>query len=170
MFTRYGGGRHLIFVTDHYMVQIVSQMNEPIGSQTTTIPNESCKIQCSILAEAFYGLSMGFLKLSLLSLYSLIFPQRRFHYLLWGVAAFIVGWSLTSFFGSILQCVPIEKATIPSLPGHCISYPKLSLTMTVCNVVTDLVIIALPIPLVLNLNAANKTKVIIILSFTAGCR
>lgn len=159
-----------MFITDPHMLQIASQMNETVHSQTTMRPNKSYKIQCSILAEAFYGLSMGFLKLSLLSLYSLIFPQRRFHYLLWGVAAFIVGWSLTTFFGSILQCVPIEKATMAFLPGHCISYSKLSLTMTVCNVVTDLVIIALPIPLVLNLNAANKTKVIIILSFAAGCR
>ncbi|KAJ0124360.1 hypothetical protein J7T55_005698 [Diaporthe amygdali] len=146
MLTPYGGGRHVIYITNPYMLQVFS-----------------------ILSEGFYGLSMGSLKLSLLSLYAAIFPQKNFRYLLWGVAVFIIGWSLTTFFGSILQCVPVEKAYIASLSGYCISYPKLSLTITVCNVITDFVIILLPIPLVLKLNTTQKKKLAIIATFTAGC-
>ncbi|KAI3400055.1 hypothetical protein diail_4593 [Diaporthe ilicicola] len=146
MLTPYGGGRHVIYITNPYMLQVFS-----------------------IVGEGFYGLSMGCLKLSLLSLYAAIFPQKKFHYLLLGVAVFIVGWSLTTFFGAILQCVPVEKAYIASLPGYCISYTRLSLTITVCNVVTDFVIIALPIPIVLKLNTTQKKKIAIIATFAAGC-
>ncbi|KUI71853.1 hypothetical protein VM1G_07488 [Cytospora mali] len=146
LLTPYGGGRHVIAVTNPKMLQVFS-----------------------ILSEAFYGFSMGFLKFSILSLYGSIFPQRKFHFILWGMAVFITGWSLTAFLGAILQCIPIEKAYESSLDGYCISYGKLSLAVTVCNVITDFFIIVLPIPLVKKLHTTTKKKTVIIATFAAGC-
>jgi hypothetical protein len=114
---------------------------------------------------------MAFLKLSVLSFYGSIFStSKKFIVCLWVTAVFITGWGLSAFLGGILQCVPITKAYEASLPGYCINYGQLSLVVTICNVITDLIIIALPIPLVLKLHASERTKNVIILTFAAGSR
>ena len=112
---------------------------------------------------------MGCLKLSILSLYRSIFPQRKFHIILWGVAVFIVGWSLTAFLGAILQCVP-KKAYMGSLSENCIDYGNLSLAVSSCNVITNIIMIVLPIPLVLKLQTSKWKKTMIIATFASACR
>ena len=112
---------------------------------------------------------MGFLKFSILSLYGTIFQSRTFRYYLWGVGIFIGGWAITSALGAILQCVPIAKAYDKSLNGYCIHYGELSLVVGICNVVTDFVIIILPIPIVMKMHVSAKKKGMIITIFAAGC-
>lgn len=111
---------------------------------------------------------MGFLKFSILSLYGSIFPSRTFRLYLWAVAIFILGWTLTASLGAFLQCVPIAKAYDGSLDGYCIHFGQLTLVVGICNVITDFVIIALPIPLVLKLNTSAEKKRVITATFAAG--
>ncbi|KAI1334249.1 hypothetical protein F5Y15DRAFT_402454 [Xylariaceae sp. FL0016] len=145
MLTPYGGGRHVIYITNSYMLQVFS-----------------------ILSEGTYGLAMGFLKFSILSLYGSIFPSRTFHRYLWGLVVFITGWMLTSSLGAFIQCVPVAKAYDDSLDGYCIHYGKLSLVVGICNVITDFIIVAMPFPLVLKLNTSSEKKRIILITFAAG--
>lgn len=112
---------------------------------------------------------MGFLKLSILSLYGSIFTQSKtFHRCLWVVTVFIIGWTLTASQGAFLQCVPIEKAYKSSVDGYCIHLGRLSLVVGICNVVTDFIIIALPLPLVLKLHTSAQKKLVISATFAAG--
>ncbi|KAM7193991.1 hypothetical protein V8F33_007497 [Rhypophila sp. PSN 637] len=128
MLTPYGGGRHVIYITNPFMLQV-----------------------WSIISEATYGLSMGFMKLSILSLYGSIFvEQPTFRWWLWG-------------------CLPIERAYDPTVGGYCIHYGKLSLVVAVCNVVTDFVIMLMPVPIVTKMRMSRKRKVTIITIFAAGC-
>jgi hypothetical protein len=114
---------------------------------------------------------MAFLKLSVLAFYGSIFSTSKpFIRSLWVMAVFIAGWGLSASLGAIAQCVPIARAYDASLHGYCINYGQLSLVVTVCNVVTDILIIALPIPLVLRLHATKHRKNVIILTFATGSR
>ncbi|KAK3318099.1 hypothetical protein B0H66DRAFT_225224 [Apodospora peruviana] len=147
MLTPYGGGRHVIYITDPYKLQV-----------------------WSLLSEATYGLSMGFMKLSILSLYGSIFVEMpKFRWYLWGVALFIVAWTLTASLGAFLQCVPVARAYDPTVGGYCIHYGQLSLVVGICNVITDFVIVLMPIPIVMNMRMSHRKKITIITIFAAGC-
>lgn len=112
---------------------------------------------------------MAFLKLSVLAFYGSIFnTSKRFKTCLWIMAVFIAGWGLAAFLGGIAQCVPIARAYEASLHGYCINYGQLSLVVTTCNVITDLMIIVLPVPLVLRLRVTNHRRNVILLTFAAG--
>ncbi|KAI0434046.1 hypothetical protein F5Y09DRAFT_338162 [Xylaria sp. FL1042] len=105
--TAYGSGHHIIFATNLRMLQVFS-----------------------IFSEATYALSMGFLKLSILSLYGSIFPSRRFHYCLWAVATFTFFWTAASVVGAIIQCLPIEYGWDKTIQGgKCWGYGALALAV-----------------------------------------
>lgn len=174
MLTCYGGGRHVIFITDPYKLQVVS-CNSLAAARCTLFPNYKANVsqwnQFSILSESLYGLSMAFLKLSVLAFYKSIFgSSRRFEICLWIMAVFVAAWGLTAFLGGVAQCIPIARAYDPSIDGYCINFGQLSLVITICNVITDLMIIVLPIPLVLRLQVSNHRRNVIILTFAAGSR
>ncbi|KAI0455275.1 hypothetical protein F5B21DRAFT_503577 [Xylaria acuta] len=124
----------------------------------------------SIITEGTYGVAMGFLKFSILFLSTAQFSPLRLVTDISGVrtAVFILGWMLTSSLGAILQCIPIAKAYDNLLDGYCIHYGTLSLIVGILNVITDFVILALPIPLVLKLNTSAEKKRVIIITFAAG--
>ncbi|KAG6358972.1 hypothetical protein INS49_012492 [Diaporthe citri] len=144
--TRYGEGLHIIFVTDGRLLQI-----------------------WSIATEVCYYLSMGFLKFSILKLYGSIFISRRFHYCLWAVHAFVAGLTISAAGVSIGQCTPIAYGWDQTIPGgSCVNYGLLVLIAGVLNVVTDLVILILPIPSVLRLQISKQKKHLIIFTFAMG--
>ncbi|KUI61327.1 hypothetical protein VP1G_08505 [Cytospora mali] len=145
--TRYGDGRHIIFVTNRRMLQILS-----------------------ISMEATYSGSIAFLKLSILALYSSIFPNRRFNYWIRVVSGFIVSWALMSAIGAICQCMPVESFWDDSISGHCIKYGYLQFVATICNIITDFVILLMPIPLVRRLHTSKDNKRLLHFSFTMGGR
>ncbi|KAJ3551481.1 hypothetical protein NPX13_g11350 [Xylaria arbuscula] len=145
LLTPYGGGRHVIYISNTYRLQVFS-----------------------IITEGTYAVALGFIKFSMLTLYGSVFPDREFHRYLWALGVFITGWTLTSSLGAILQCVPIEKAYNGQLPGYCIHYGILSLVVGILNVLTDFTIAAMPIPLIMKLNMGSDKKRVIILTFAAG--
>lgn len=114
---------------------------------------------------------MGFLKFSILKLYGSIFISRRFHYCLWAVEAFVAGWTISAAGVSIGQCTPISYGWDQEIPGgSCVNYGLLVLVAGVLNVVTDLVILVLPIPSVLRLQISKQKKYLIIFTFAMGSR
>lgn len=123
-----------------------------------------------MMAEVFYGFSMGFLKLSILALYGSIFPSHRFHYCLWALGIFIALWSLMSAIGAICQCIPIESYWDDSVEGHCMEYGILQFVATVCNIITDFITLFLPIRQVQRLHASREKKRWIYFSFAMGGR
>lgn len=114
---------------------------------------------------------MGFLKFSILQLYGSIFVLKRFHMCLWAVATFVAGWMISATGVSIGQCTPIASGWDHTIPGgYCVNYGLLVLVSGVFNVVTDLVILAMPIPLVLRLQISKQKKYLLIFTFAIGSR
>ncbi|KAI0119340.1 hypothetical protein F4814DRAFT_236275 [Daldinia grandis] len=142
----YGLGRHVIFVTDVRNFRI-----------------------WGIILEVFYYFSIGFIKFSILSFYGAIFASRRFHIYLWIIAAFVAAWFISSAVVSIAQCTPIEFAWDTSIPGgFCINYGLLVLIAGVINVITDFVILALPIPMIMRLQVSKQKRTQLVFIFATG--
>ncbi|KAI0838463.1 hypothetical protein F5Y06DRAFT_287197 [Hypoxylon sp. FL0890] len=144
--TKYGGGRHIVFVENPRMVQILN-----------------------IADENTYAYAMAFVKLSILRLYGSIFSSRQFHYFLWAIATVMIAWAISCGFAAIFQCRPIAHTWDPLVEKQfCINYGISLLVSGVINIATDFTILALPIPMVLSLHMSKQKKRLLIFTFAMG--
>lgn len=71
-------------------------------------------------------------------------------------------------FGVVFLCIPVEKAWNNALPGRC-SNPQLLAYLTgAWNVLMDLFIFIVPIPLIRNLNMGEKQRNRLVVVFGIG--
>ncbi|KAI1145863.1 hypothetical protein F4825DRAFT_442572 [Nemania diffusa] len=146
MATRYGYGRHIVFT------------NNPRLAQTW-----------SIVSENLYAAVLALLKLSILSLYRQIFGSTVWFYRATWVLTFIVtSLGLWVILASDFQCVPIAASWDLSIKGTCINYGLSGLLAYIVNILTDLTILSLPIPLVLKLNVSKPKRRMLLITFAAG--
>jgi hypothetical protein len=113
---------------------------------------------------------MSFIKFSIASFYWTIFPQKYFRWALIAVAAFMAGWFISADLVSIFQCTPVERLWDKTKEGTCVNFGVFALVTAALNVVTDLVILALPVPLILRLKMSQRKKMLLILTFALGSR
>lgn len=68
----------------------------------------------------------------------------------------------------IFECTPINKAWDPLVPGHCIDQVKLGVAIGYFNLVTDCMILILPIPMLWALQLALRMKLAVLAVFMTG--
>lgn len=119
-------------------------------------------------AECFYNSTIPVVKVSILCFYRRIFPQRWFKHSLVGLGLFVSGYSIAGFIGSAFQCVPLRKLWAPTAPGRCINLGALVTAVGVINIVTDFVILGLPMPLLWHLGVPRRKKVLLSIVFSVG--
>lgn len=122
----------------------------------------------NIVATIFFCTGMSFIKFSIARFYWTIFPQRYFRWALIAVAAFMAGWFISADLVSIFQCTPVERLWDKTKEGTCVNFGVFALVTAALNVFTDLVILALPVPLILKLKMSQRKKVLLILTFALG--
>ncbi|KAJ5663829.1 hypothetical protein N7507_004560 [Penicillium longicatenatum] len=103
-------------------------------------------------------------KLSLLLFYVRIFYVRIFYtrksqIIPYAIGALVLGLGITVFFETIFQCNPIAYAWDSTLDGTCVNKTVFYRAISPINVLTGLMIVALPIPLVWSLHARRAQKV-----------
>lgn len=91
-----------------------------------------------------------------------------FRYATYGVIALWTAWTTAATCLCIFECIPIHKAWDPLVPGHCIDLIELSLATGYMNIVTDVMVLLLPVPLVWQLQLATRLKFAVIGVFFTG--
>lgn len=84
------------------------------------------------------------------------------------IGALIIVWNVSDIIAGFLICRPIAKNWNPALPGTCGSQPSFYFAMGMINLITDAVIIALPIPYLVRLRLALRKKVFAIALLSVG--
>lgn len=120
------------------------------------------------VAEIFYCACMVCIKTSILCLYRRIFPQQWFRNALIAIGTFNLLWFIAAFFIAILQCVPISAQWDLDSSGYCIDYGDCLLVFGALTIATDLIILALPMPLVWRIQTSRKKKWLITVTFMLG--
>ena len=121
-------------------------------------------------AEIMWTTSVTFPKLVALSLYVRLFfdPIRRLSYL---TAVFVVCTCLGMVLTAILECHPFAFSWDKSIPGgHCINLNKNFAYMSIPNLVSDLVILILPLQPLWRLQIPRSSKIGLIATFVIGSR
>ncbi|KAL9048080.1 MAG: hypothetical protein Q9206_006257 [Seirophora lacunosa] len=145
---RAGSGRHMI---------------------TLTLDQITSLIKTDQAAQVLFGCSITATKLSILFFYLRLFPFRTFFVvsLITGVAAILwwVGLMLTAF----LHCRPLAYYWDRSIPnGYCVDEHLIGFTITSVNIVTDLVVLVLPIPWLWGMNMAVPKRMAVVGLFLLG--
>ncbi|KAI5206464.1 hypothetical protein E4T39_02430 [Aureobasidium subglaciale] len=122
-----------------------------------------------VVCAIMYSMTMLFAKLSILLLYRRLFPISNFAKRWWAVVAFTVAYSVGGVFASLFQCRPMESAwTLTTRPDYCISTEKFYTANAALNVVSDIMILILPVPIVWGLNTDIRKKIILTGLFSMG--
>ncbi|KAK1704547.1 integral membrane protein [Colletotrichum lupini] len=121
------------------------------------------------LAAAIYTLCGSFAKVSLLIFDFRLSPQRWFKRAVWISLAIIAGYSTGIFFALVFACDPIAMSwDVTITEGACINRPSLYIATAAANIISDLILFALPIPIVVKLQIPRRQKVGLFFIFAVG--
>ena len=98
------------------------------------------------------------IKLSILTFYYRVFITPLFRKVVLASITFIALWVLTITIVLALDCRPIAKFWNPLLPGKCFNLVAFSYFTNISNLVTDLWIFFLPIPVIWRLHISRNQK------------
>ena len=108
-------------------------------------------------------------KLAVILCYLRISPQRLFRLSLYITMAFVVGYHISFILALIFACDPVRKswdATI--LTGHCINRSAVYLINGILNVVSDFIILLLPLPMIKKIQMPLRQKILVASFFSVG--
>ncbi|KAH6645270.1 hypothetical protein BKA67DRAFT_669379 [Truncatella angustata] len=110
-----------------------------------------------------------FSKLSVLLMYSALIPIRHLIIPARVLGTLIVLWNFSSFVAGLAMCQPIARNWDQSIRGgFCGDKVKYYMWLGIINVVTDVLILALPIPFVYGLNMKLRKRLVLIAMFSIG--
>ncbi|KAL8685821.1 MAG: hypothetical protein Q9218_007524 [Villophora microphyllina] len=121
-----------------------------------------------------YTVAITFAKLSLLLfLYRIFHVDKRFRIAAWITGAILTSWSLITILLAIFSCRPVRASwdLKVRMDPKTVCYPKSYDVENVygfCNVITDVVLIVMPIPLVWKMQVNRKKKLGVAMVFATG--
>ncbi|RAH66283.1 uncharacterized protein BO66DRAFT_422991 [Aspergillus aculeatinus CBS 121060] len=141
----FGMGKHIVYVTsaEHLTLSIT-------------------------IAECFYILNICATKLSILTFFPRIFPQRWFRLMTWSMSFVVIASNLSSVIATWLQCIPLRHAWDPTVPATCIDYYAVVVFSGATNVVTDFIILGMPLSVIHQLQISDRKRRMLVLVFAVG--
>lgn len=108
-------------------------------------------------------------KLSMLSMYLRFFDKQKWFRLCdFTLAGFIVLYAIGSIFATVFQCTPVQRAWNKEFAGNCINLTAFWYANAVASVFSDLLIIALPMYPVYQLQITKRAKFLLSGVFLVG--
>lgn len=91
-----------------------------------------------------YPFALGFVKMSIVSFYLRVFPQKEFRTVCYAVMGIVVAATLSITFSQAFACNPISDAWKAVPTGSCVNREALQTAGSVINLVTDIIVLLLP--------------------------
>jgi hypothetical protein len=108
-------------------------------------------------------------KLSILATYNRLFSvDRNFQRVTIGVAAIVVGWMISVTLVQIFTCNPIPGAWLQTITKKCIDQTAFYYGNAISNVITDFILLIMPMPMIWKLNMSTSKKVNVTMLFILG--
>ena len=112
--------------------------------------------------------ALSAVKLSLLLFYVRIFSIRKFRIAAYAVIPLVLGWWLSVFLEELLLCRPLAYNWDKKLDGSCGNLSAAYLAAGILNLLTDISVLVLPIPMVLNLHLPLRSRLALLATFCVG--
>lgn len=100
--------------------------------------------------------------------YSRVFTTARMKLVARLALALVSMWSASQLILSIFSCIPVNKFWDPTVPGSCIPhYPNWYINAG-GNIMTDVLIIVIPLPVLAGLSLRPAQKIVLVGIFSLG--
>jgi hypothetical protein len=123
-----------------------------------------------LAAPLIYALCTACAKASLCLSYGRLNPNRFYRITVWVTLFVIVGAYTSIFFSLLFACRPIAASWNPLLQpvAECINRGAIYIATAVIGIITDVLLIALPVPTIWGLQMPMKQKVGLTIMFGVG--
>ncbi|KAI9150321.1 LOW QUALITY PROTEIN: Satratoxin biosynthesis SC0 cluster protein [Paramyrothecium foliicola] len=115
-----------------------------------------------------YNASLSMCKLSIALQYYRVFRTATMQKIIKAIIVLLVIYSMWSILGTVLTCVPVSKWWTPTKEGKCFDRNIINYVNAGINIFTDLIMLAIPIPLLHKLQISRKQKFILVGVFACG--
>ncbi|OOF93174.1 hypothetical protein ASPCADRAFT_398789 [Aspergillus carbonarius ITEM 5010] len=139
-----------------------------LGRHIDGVPSASVAKIAELLYvfQIFYTLGLASVKLSLLFLYRRVFKRSNFLRLVYAMMGLIVVFGIVMTFMAIFNCTPVNAFW--TRQGRCFNFASFALGYAVVNIVTDLAIWLMPIPIIWKIQMPLQQKIALSLIFALG--
>ncbi|KAG7418086.1 Satratoxin biosynthesis SC1 cluster protein 4 [Fusarium oxysporum f. sp. rapae] len=108
-------------------------------------------------------------KMALLLVYRRLAPQKWFHFTIWATSVVVIGSSIAITFTTIFPCKPVRAGwDITITDKKCIDRPAVYQATAIMGAITDAMVLAVPIPVVIPLQISRRQKIGLICFFGVG--
>lgn len=109
-------------------------------------------------------------RLGIIALYLRIFKVSKYRWAAYAVGSIIILNGIVIQITQLAMCIPIQYNWNKKIPGgHCIDQEQFFRWATIPNIVTDLALFLLPMPVVWGLQMSAPRKIGVIITFCLGC-
>ncbi|KAK4903130.1 hypothetical protein LTR27_000058 [Elasticomyces elasticus] len=145
--TKYGNGRH----------------------QSTISPEDGVRsLQALYASIIVYNLALFFCKCSILLQYLRIFPQRHFRFACFSLLGLIIVYANWTLWSQVFFCKPIAAYWDLAGGGKCLDRGTVWFVNAGFNIVSDIAVAVLPLPMLRQLNIQRKPKIALMIVFALG--
>lgn len=151
------------------MVRIAG-VGHHVAEVATTKPEQLVLwAKCLLAMEWVYGLAVMLPKLAILGFYLRIFVLKSFRRTVYALIGIVILTFLATGLTAVFQCIPLQYIWDKTIPGgHCINVLAFYRWISLPNIITDAMMLALPIPMVWKLNTSAGKKFGLTIGFLTG--
>ena len=110
--------------------------------------------------QILYKITIMFTKLSILTLYVSIFVTPNFRRFANGMRAIVICYGIASLAVTFMECFPTPALYDPDVkPTQCINLTSFWYANAIYSIVTDIVIVAMPLPVISRLRLPMRARI-----------
>jgi hypothetical protein len=122
-----------------------------------------------VAVEYVYLIGVNVPKLAILVLYYRLFPVKVIRGFIYGLMAFLIGLTISTVVTASVACIPFAANWDLTLPKyHCINKEAFFIWASLPNIISDLVMVILPMPVVWKLQTTTRLKIGLTITFIVG--
>ncbi|VUC28925.1 unnamed protein product [Clonostachys rosea] len=118
----------------------------------------------------WYSATINLSKLAILVVYKRLFPQRGMRICIWVLAGILVLHSIVGVIVLFVACrpFPVNWGSLEMQSTHCFDRIALFLWYSLPSIITDVILILFPLPVIWKLQLTNKLKIALTVTFLIG--
>lgn len=149
-------------------MQLAVQNGYGMHKADLTKPELRTALKMFFIAQTPYKVTVCLNKVAAILLYLRLFPTKNFRVACYVVMGIIVSWSIGGVGATIWQCVPIEGAWNKAIDAKCIDSNKFWIAYAVMNILTDIMVLTLPIGSIMRLQMNMRERLMLCGVFLLG--
>ncbi|OCK76235.1 hypothetical protein K432DRAFT_306780, partial [Lepidopterella palustris CBS 459.81] len=141
-----------------------------MGRHVTAVSAEDLKIfrKGDYVFSHFYDIALASVKLAILAFYYRVFVVPLFQKVVLATAAFVLCWGIAITATLAVVCRPINAFWDDDVKGTCLNLVTFTYFTNISNLVTDIWIFLLPIPVIMRLQLPLHRKLALVGIFSIG--